>query len=71
MKAVKGQVVANFIVDHKISDVEVKSAMDGMFVGQKSWIMYFDESKYKCGAGIGIVIISPTGVPTKIAFDIL
>ena len=44
--------------------------MDDMFVGQKSFIVHFGWSKYTCGAGIGIVIISPTCIPTEFAFEV-
>ena len=70
MKAVKGQAVADFIIDHKIKDVEILSEVESLFVGQKAWVMYFDGSKHKDGAGIGILVISPTGVPTRFSFEI-
>ncbi|XP_072080955.1 uncharacterized protein [Arachis hypogaea] len=56
-KAVKGQVIADFLVDNSkdlndqgtnIVDVEVNY-----------WKLYFDGSKHKDGAGVGILIISP------------
>ena len=42
LKAVKGQVLADFVVDHKIKDIEIWSELESQFVGQKAWIMYFD-----------------------------
>ena len=56
MKAIKGQVLADFVVDHKIKDVEIWSELETQFVGQKAWVMYFDGSKHKDGAGIGILV---------------
>ena len=44
--------------------------IESHFVGQKSWMMYFDGSKHRGGAGIGILIISPTGVPTKFSIEV-
>lgn len=51
LKAVKGQVVANFYVDHAI--VEVRQD----YVGLKSWKLYFEGSKHKNETSIGILII--------------
>ena len=70
MKAVKGQVLADFLVDHKIKNAEILSEIESLFVGQKAWLMYFDGSKHKEGAGIRILIVSPTGIPTKFSYEI-
>jgi ribonuclease HI len=53
----KGQVVADFIVDHAI---DVDDSID--FVQLKSWELYFDGSVCSKGQGAGCVIISPSGV---------
>lgn len=46
----KGQVVANFIVDHRIKDEE-----DISHVSVCPWILYFDGSVCRNGHGIGNV----------------
>ncbi|KAK2416228.1 hypothetical protein QL285_038643 [Trifolium repens] len=64
LKAVKGQIVADFIVDHSLVE------MPQDYVDIQPWILYFDGSKHKYGTGIGILIISPTQVPTKFKYKI-
>ncbi|XP_057718370.1 uncharacterized protein LOC130932921 [Arachis stenosperma] len=67
-KAVKGQVIADFLVDNSkdlndqgtnIVDVEVDY-----------WKLYFDGSKHKDGVGVGILIISPEGFPSEFLFEL-
>ncbi|XP_057734621.1 uncharacterized protein LOC130950081 [Arachis stenosperma] len=67
-KAVKGQVIADFLVDNSnhlndqganIIDIEVDY-----------WKLYFDGSKHKDGAGVGILIISPEGIPSLFLFEL-
>ncbi|XP_039686960.1 uncharacterized protein [Medicago truncatula] len=53
LKAVKGQIVADFIVDHSISEVLTTE------IDNHPWNLYFDGSSHKNGTGIGIVLISP------------
>ncbi|WJX45968.1 hypothetical protein P8452_32810 [Trifolium repens] len=40
------------------------------YVDIQPWVLYFDGSKHKHGTGIGILIISPTQVPTKFKYKI-
>ena len=60
-KAVKGQVMANFITQHH------KPSMG--YVEPKPWTLFFDGSSCKQGGGIGIVIISPWEVSFEFAFQ--
>jgi hypothetical protein len=62
LKAIKGQVVADFIVEHRV-DVEYDGSisLDTKFISCTSWKLYFDGSSCSNGQGIGIVIISLNG----------
>jgi ribonuclease HI len=53
----KGQVVADFIVDHVI---DVDHSVN--FVQLKSWGLYFDGSVCSKGQGAGCVVVSHSGV---------
>jgi ribonuclease HI len=53
----KGQVVADFIVDHAV-DVDYSDN----FVQLKAWGLYFDGSVCSRGQGAGCAVVSPTGV---------
>jgi ribonuclease HI len=57
LRSMKGQVVADFIVDHAI---DVDHSVD--FIQLKPWGLYFDGSVYSKGQGAGCVIISPSGM---------
>jgi hypothetical protein len=56
LRSMKGQVVADFIVDHVI-DVDHSVG----FVELKPWELFFDGSVYSKGQGAGCVIVSPNG----------
>jgi hypothetical protein len=60
LKTMKGQVVADFIVERRV-DVEHDDSLylDTNFIFCTSWKLYFDESACSSGQGIGIVIVSP------------
>src|ERR1051325_5091910 len=64
LKAMKGQIVEDFLVDHSMV------AMPENFVDLVPWKLYFDGSSHKNGAGIGGVIISPSGIPTEFKYAI-
>src|SRR6266487_174365 len=64
LKAVKGQIVSDFIVDHSI----IESTQEVVEV--QPWILYFDGSKHKFGTGIGILIVSPLKIPMKFKYKI-
>jgi hypothetical protein len=56
LRSMKGQVVADFIVDHAI---DVDHSVD--FVQLKSWELFFDGSVCSKGQEVGCVIVSPNG----------
>ncbi|KAK2976298.1 hypothetical protein RJ640_002726 [Escallonia rubra] len=65
-KAVKGQVLADFLANHPCSNPE-----DGViYVGIAPWKMTFDGSTTSQGAGAGIMLISPDGNIHQFAFQI-
>nr|ABA96933.1 retrotransposon protein, putative, unclassified [Oryza sativa Japonica Group] len=62
-KAVKGQAIADFIVDHR--DDSIGS------VDIVPWTLFFDGSVCTHGCGIGLVIISPRGASFEFAYTIM
>ncbi|XP_034197970.1 uncharacterized protein LOC117613470 [Prunus dulcis] len=63
-KAVKGQAVADFLADHPIpADWEISDDLpdEQIFFADVSpaWMMFFDGSARKDGAGAGVVFVSP------------
>nr|KYP72165.1 Transposon Ty3-G Gag-Pol polyprotein [Cajanus cajan] len=62
LKSIKGQVIVDFLADHSKGTEEIN------FLTTKSWELFFDGSKYELGTGIGLLIISPEGIPTKLSF---
>jgi hypothetical protein len=61
-KTMKGEVVADFIIENRV-DVEHDGSLslDINFIFCTSWKLYFDGSACSSIQGIGIVIISPNG----------
>jgi hypothetical protein len=57
LRSMKGQVVADFIVDHVI-DVDHSDN----FVQLKPWELYFDGLVCSKGQGVGCVVVFPSGV---------
>jgi ribonuclease HI len=57
LKSMKGQVVANFIVEHQIDDTH---KLDISYLTVTPWTLYFDGSVCNEGQGIGIVLVSPS-----------
>jgi hypothetical protein len=55
-KAIKSQVLADFLV--KWTNTQLPPAQ----IQSELWIMYFDRSLMKTGAGVGLLFISPLGV---------
>ena len=64
LKAVKGQVVEYFIVDHSITEESIN------YLGIEPWKLYFDGSSHKDGTGVGVLIISPNKIPTTFKYKI-
>ncbi|XP_050909153.1 uncharacterized protein LOC127122924 [Lathyrus oleraceus] len=64
LRAIKGQVVADFIVDHSID----ANALNYLELGP--WKLYFNGSSHKDGTGVGVVIISPNKIPTKFQYKL-
>jgi hypothetical protein len=59
LKSMKGQVVANFIVQHWINDTH---KLDISYLTVTPWTLYFDGSVCNEGQEIGIVLVSPSNV---------
>ena len=60
-KAVKGQVMVDFITQHHKPSIG--------YVEPIPWTLFFDGSSCKQGGGIGILIISPRGASFEFAFQ--
>ena len=58
LKSMKGQIVADFIVEHRISD---EHDLEVGYVTCTPWKLYFDGSVRDDGQEIGVVLISPNG----------
>jgi hypothetical protein len=56
LKAVRGQVIADFIADHGLDSEDIH------YVEKHPWRLFFDGSVCSRDCGIGYVIISPGGV---------
>jgi ribonuclease HI len=59
LKSMKGQVIADFIVEHRIDDTH---KLDISYFTVTPWTLYFDGSVCNEGQGIGMVLISPSNV---------
>ena len=57
-KSVRGQIVADFIVKHRIND---EHDLEVGYITCTPWKLYFDGSVCDDGQGIGAVLISPNG----------
>jgi ribonuclease HI len=58
LKSIKGQIVADLIVEHR---VDIEHNLDVDLVLLTPWKLYFDGPVCSDGQGIGIVFISPNG----------
>uniref|UniRef100_A0A151UIQ1 RNase H type-1 domain-containing protein n=1 Tax=Cajanus cajan TaxID=3821 RepID=A0A151UIQ1_CAJCA len=61
LKSTKGQIIADFLVDHSKITEEID------YLTTKPWELFFDGSKHELGTGVGLLIISPEGIPTKLS----
>jgi ribonuclease HI len=59
LKSLRGRVVADFIVEHRINDTH---KLDMSYLTFTPWTLYFDGSVCNEGQGIGIVLVSPSDV---------
>ena len=58
LRAVRGQIVADFIVEYQIND---EHDLEVSYVTCTPWKLFFDGSACDDGQGIGVVLISPNG----------
>ena len=58
LKSMRSQIVADFIVEHRIND---KHDLEVGYITCTQWKLYFDGSVCDNGHGIGVVLISPNG----------
>ena len=61
LKAIKGQVKADFLAQHPCINVTDPLAEPILCINLKPWVLMFDGSKTKKGAGAGIAITSLDG----------
>ena len=54
----------------KLTPLSVDKEKENYYVELKPWKLYFDGSRHQNGVGIGVLIISPDGEPTKIMFEL-
>ena len=67
-KVVKGQVLADFLVDHLCIDVD---NLEINYIEIKPWRLYFDGSQHKKGVRVSLLLVFPYGKPTCFMFEIL
>ena len=58
--------MADFLVDHPCVDVP----NEAQYMALVPWKFHFDGSRAEQGAGVGIVLESPQGVKTQLAFRV-
>ena len=58
LKSMRGQIIADFIIEHRIND---KHALEIGYVTYTPWKLHFDGLVCDDGQGIGVVLISPSG----------
>ena len=70
-KSVNGQALANFLPDHHSLEIKAEQRVKlGIYGAEKEpWILKFDGSSIENLGGAEILIISPRGVKTTLAFE--
>jgi hypothetical protein len=61
-KAIKGQIIANFITEHRDPSIDLLEITP--------WALFFDGSSCGKGGGVGILLISPRGEMFEFAIPI-
>ncbi|XP_050897537.1 uncharacterized protein LOC127104395 [Lathyrus oleraceus] len=64
LREMKGQIVSDFIVDHAVVE------NPQLQVELKPWRLFCDGSMHKDGSGVGIMLVSPDGIQTKLKYRI-
>ena len=67
-KAIKGQIVVDFLVDHPCLDVENLEVNN---IEIKPWKLYFDGSGHRKGVAASLLLVFPCEELTHFMFDIL
>jgi hypothetical protein len=65
-KQLKAKALADFLADHPCDDMP----KEAQYVALVPWKFYFDGSRAEQGAGVGIILESPQGVKTQLAFRV-
>ena len=71
-KYVKGEALANFLVDHPSLEIKPEKDVElGIHeVERRLWVLKFDGSSTENSNGVGIVDISPKGMKTTLSFNL-
>ncbi|GKV42187.1 hypothetical protein SLEP1_g49624 [Rubroshorea leprosula] len=71
-KAVKGQALADFLVDHSCLNVEADEAkgINLFSISLVPWKLNFDGSSIETVSGARVVVISPSGLKTQMSFQL-
>ncbi|GKV49877.1 hypothetical protein SLEP1_g56600 [Rubroshorea leprosula] len=71
-KAVKGQALADFLADHLCLDVEAdeEKGINLFSISLVPWKLIFDGSSIETMSGVGVVVISPSGLKTQMSFQL-
>jgi hypothetical protein len=65
LKAMKGQVVANFIVDHSVNTDEIVCVAK-----DAPWKLFFDGSVCSHGQGVECVLVSPHSLEYEVTIQL-